>query len=203
MMPKRRNFRRSSGYLKYRKLFVLAVEGAKTEPQYFAIFNDLNLLIQVTCLKSGNESSPPQILKRMADHLKREALKVSDEAWLVVDKDQWTNEQLHKLYVWSQSRDNYGFALSNPRFEYWLLLHFEDGTGIGSSRECSERLKRYLPEYDKNVDLRKITRAMIDMAVSRARARDNPPCPDWPRTPGGTTVYRLIDRIIKAGTSSG
>ena len=122
---------------------------------------------------------------------------LSDEAWLVVGKDNWKDEQLERLHAWAQSHKNYGFALSNPKFEYWLLLHFEDGIGISSSIECSERLKRYLPGYDKGIDVRKISRSQIDMAVERARQRDNPPCCDWPRNPGVTTVYRLVESILR------
>ena len=89
--------------------------------------------------------------------------------------------------------------VSNPKFEYWLLLHFEDGTRITSSRNCSERLKGYMPGYDKGIDPQKITRDMIDNAVKRARQRDNPPCIDWPRSIGVTTVYKLIENILRTG----
>lgn len=118
MPPKRRRFQRPLGERRYRKLFVIAVEGVKTEPQYFAIFNDQQSVIRVNCLKGSHDSSPPQVLKRMEDHLRQEELRSSDEAWLVVDKDQWTDEQLDQLHAWAQARDNYGFALSNPKFEY-------------------------------------------------------------------------------------
>ena len=100
-----------------------------------------------------------------------------------------------QLHAWSQKKKNYGFALSNPKFEYWLLLHFERGTGIGSSRECSDRLKRHLPNYDKSIDTRKFTPDRIKKAIDRAKARDNPPCADWPRTFGNTTVYKLVEKI--------
>lgn len=91
-------------------------------------------------------------------------------------------------------------ALSNPKFEYWLLLHFEDGDGIASPRDCSERLKRRLPGYEKGIDARKITRDRIDVAIRRARQRDNPPCADWPHVLGGTTVYRLVENILQRGS---
>lgn len=196
-MAQRRKFQRPLGQRRYRKLFVIAVEGAKTEPQYFATLNNQQSVIRVNCLKGKHDSSPPQVLRRMQDHLKKEALKKSDEAWLVVDKDQWTNGQLAQLNGWSQVADNYGFALSNPKFEYWLLLHFEDGTGIASSQDCSDRLKRHLPDYDKRIDPRKFPRQTIDEAIRRAKQRDNPPCPDWPRSIGGTTVYRLVENILR------
>ncbi len=133
----------------------------------------------------------------MKEHLKKAALKKSDEAWLVVDKDRWTDEQLAQLNEWSQGEDNYGFALSNPKFEYWLLLHFEEGAGITSSQDCSDRLKRHLPDYDKGIDPRKFPQETIDEAIRRARQRDNPPCPDWPQAVGSTTVYRLVENILR------
>ena len=197
MPAKRRPFRRPLGERSYRKLFVIAVEGVKTEPQYFAIFNNQQSVIRVNCLKGKHDSSPPQVLNRMEDHLRLEKLRSSDEAWLVVDKDQWTDEQLIQLHAWSRRQDNYGFALSNPKFEYWLLLHFEDGANIASSRDCTDRLKRHLPDYDKGIDARKITRERIEDAIRRARQRDNPPCADWPRAPGGTTVYKLVENILR------
>ena len=196
MPPKRRKYRRLLGERRYRKFFLIATEGVKTEPQYFAILNNQNSVIHVDCLKSNYHSSPPQVLKRMKDRLKQETLKNSDEAWLVVDKDQWQDEQLAQLHTWSQDADNYGFALSNPKFEYWLLLHFEDGTNLGSASECSARLKKHLPGYDKGLDIRNITPDMIEDAIRRAKARDNPPCEDWPRTFGSTTVYKLVENIL-------
>ncbi len=197
MPPKRRKIQRILGERRYRKLFVIAVEGAKTEPQYFSIFNNSRAVL-VNCLKGNRGSSPLQILKRMKKHLRKEQLRPSDEAWLVVDKDQWTDEQLGQLHAWAQERKNYGFALSNPQFEYWLLLHFESGTGVTSSQNCSDRLKRYLPSYDKGINVREFTRERIEEAIRRARERDNPPCADWPRTLGGTTVYRLVENILQA-----
>lgn len=197
MSPKGRRFRRPLGERRYRKLFLIAVEGVKTEPQYFAIFNNRQSVIRVKCVTGNHRSSPPEVLKRLKDYLRKKELRSSDEAWLVVDKDNWTDEQLEQLQAWVQERNNYGFALSNPKFEYWLLLHFEDGNDISSSRDCSDRLKRHLPDYDKGIDTRKITRVRIDEAIRRARQRDNPPCADWPRNIGGTTVYKLVESIIR------
>ena len=197
MPSRRRRFRRPPGKRRYRKLFIIATEGVKTEPQYFAIFNDRDSVVHVKCLRSKHHS-PTQVLKRMEDHLRRENLLASDEAWLVVDKDHWQDQDLEQLHKWSQGTDNYGFALSNPRFEYWLLLHFEDGTQIGSSRECSTRLKKYLPCYDKNIDARKIKPYMIKEAIRRAKLRDNSPGAKWPRRLGNTTVYKLVENILNS-----
>ena len=195
MPSNRRKLNRQLGKRPYRKLFVIATEGTKTEPQYFALFNNRHSFVKVDCVKGKPHSAPHRVLGRMKDRLEQEDLLPSDEAWLVVDKDEWTDGQLAQLHAWSQEADNYGFALSNPKFEYWLLLHFEPGTGIRSSRECSDRLKRHLPNYDKSIDTRKFTPDRIKEAIDRAKARDNPPCEDWPRALGSTTVYKLVEKI--------
>ncbi|MXZ51436.1 MAG: RloB domain-containing protein [Rhodobacteraceae bacterium] len=198
MPRKRRNISRKLGKLRYRKRFILVVEGNKTEPKYFSVFNVRNSVIRVKCLKKGkHDSSPSKVLSRMEKHLNEEGLKNSDEAWLVVDKDQWTDEQLSQLHQWSLKKENYGFALSNPKFEFWLLLHFENGVGVSSSKKCSKKLERYLPNYDKGIDINKISGMMIIDAIRRAKQRDIPPCEDWPRNTG-STIYKLVERILKS-----
>ena len=179
------------------KLFVLAVEGQKTEHQYFNLFKIGKALVKVECIPSSSNSSPNQVLKRMEARLRKESLKSSDEAWLVVDRDEWDEQALNKLHAWAQEKDNYHMALSNPKFEYWLLLHFEDGTGVATAQECDRRLKEKLRNYDKSIPAAAFTRERINLAIQRAEALDNPRCTDWPRTPG-STVYRLVDNILNA-----
>ncbi len=197
---KRRRFVRPQGERRYRKMFVLATEGSKTESQYFEIFKDRNLVVHIEFLKKKGDSAPPQVLDRMRNYLKRKGLKDSDEAWLVVDKDQWTDYQLLQLYEWAQEADNYGFALSNPKFEFWLLLHFENGDGVSNSKTCSRKLERHMPGCEKGIDARKISNHRIEKAVERAKNRDKPACRDWPRNTG-RTVYRLVENILKSRSS--
>lgn len=195
-MSPRRPLSRPQSKRLYRKRFVLAVEGNKTEPQYFAIFNNQDSVIRVKCLKSKHDNDPLRVLARMKAYLKKEKLKKTDEAWLIVDKDQWTDAQLMPLYDWAQKTQNANFALSNPKFEFWLLLHFEDGNRVSNSKICSKRLEHYLPGYNKGINIRTISDTMIAEAVSRAKQRDNPPCARWPSIPG-TTVYKLVENILK------
>ena len=175
-------------------MFVIAAEGEKTEPEYFNMFNNDKTVIHIKCLKGKHNSSPTQVLARMEKYLREKDLRKGDEAWLVVDKDKWTTDQLHQLHDWSADGDNHVFSLSNPNFEYWLLLHFDDGHGISSTRECSERLRVYWPDYDKGVDGGRL-RDNAHKAVERARQKDNPPCDKWPERTG-TTVNKLVDKIL-------
>lgn len=196
---KRRSFIRPLGQLRYRKLIVIAFEGIKTEPQYFAILQRYqSTAVHLHPLKGGHDSSPDHVLKRIKVHLKSADLKSSDAAWIVIDKDHWTDDQLSEVHQWSIEADNYGLALSNPNFEYWLLLHFEDGAGLSSARDCSARLERYLPRYDKSLSSQKISKERVLDAIERAKRRDSPPCEGWPRSLGCTTVYRLTEVIFSS-----
>lgn len=189
-----RRFKRPIGTRRYKRLFVISTEGSVTEPQYFNMFNNDTTVLHVKVVHNG-ASDPGNVLKEMKKHLKKYDLEKNDQAWLVIDKDQWQETQISPLNTWSTTDEKYGFALSNPKFEYWLLLHFEEPSGISSPRNCSDKLKRHLPGYDKKIDDRKL-RPSILTAIDRAKRQDSPPCRDWPRRTG-TTVYRLVEELIK------
>lgn len=197
MPPRPRRFRRPLGERRYRKLFVLRTEGSNTEPQYFGVLNSLVSNSHVVCLPGGHASSPPQVLQHMEAYLAEETPKPPYEAWLVIDKDQWSNAQLALLNEWEQRESNHGLAISNPKYEYWLLLHFEDGNNVGSVQECSRRLRRYLPDYDKNIDSRIITPDRINDAIRRAKARHNSVPEEEPLPFGCTTVYELVEKVLR------
>ncbi|OQA45224.1 MAG: hypothetical protein BWY50_00160 [Spirochaetes bacterium ADurb.Bin315] len=193
----RRKFERPRGERRYKKMFVISFEGTVTEPSYFRMLVPPKSPIILHCLKGSKKSSPGQVLKRMKQYIRYQNLSSSDEAWLVVDKDDWSDDQLSELYAWKSSSSQRGLAVSNPKFELWLLLHFEDPRSIFSSRDCSDRLKRYIPHYEKEIQKNTFSVSQINDAIERAKNRDNPPCVDWPRTLGKTTVYRLVNRIFE------
>ena len=194
MSKGRRTFRRRPPFLPYRKLFLIATEGARTEPIYFGMFNSPRATIHVKLLPAKkHDSSPPQVLKRAEGFVKEKGLGKKDEVWLVMDRDQWTDEQLEGVFLGCRA-PAFNLAVSNPQFEYWLLLHFEDGTGVSGSRDCSQRLMRHLPNFKKdNLETQKVEPGIPD-AIQRAEAKDTPACKDWPRT-NGSTVYRLVKRL--------
>lgn len=200
MPKKRRSFIRPFGKLPYRKLFVIATEGAKTEPQYFNILRNLKSeQVTISMPEGKNKSDPENVLRRMKAYIKTERLKHSDEAWLVIDKDQWRDEQIDILHEWTKQQKNYGLALSNPKFEYWLLLHFAEGD-ISSTQNIEKLLDSHLPNYShtKAVDPQKFKLKNIEKAISRAKKRNTPPCEDWPHLPHRTTVYKLVSNILNS-----
>jgi hypothetical protein len=161
------------------------------------IFRSRERPVRVKVLGRRRSSSPQAVLGQMRRHLSSYQKKDGDEAWLVVDKDQWGVQDLKILHAWSQSAPYKNLVVSNPQFEYWLLLHFEDGNGINSKAECLSRLKKYIPNYSKsNIPISKFTVTRVQSAIERAKLQDSPPCVKWP-VKTGTTVYRIVEKILK------
>ncbi len=157
--------------------------------------------VRVKCLRVRGKSSPKDVLKRMKKELNRTSMRLGDEAWLVVDKDKWSDEQLQLLHEWvCEKRGSVvkrGLAVSNPKFELWLLLHFADAVSVNSSASCDNELNKYLPGYKKNIPKGVFDNEKMDKAVVRAEKLDTPPCLGWPHRTG-TTIYRLVKSMQKS-----
>ena len=196
----RRNFSRSSSRFSYRRRFVLSTEGRITEPEYFRHLLEFCPHVLVECLKTDGKSAPPYVLKRIKKSLKETPLERTDEAWLLVDKDNWTDDQLQPLLEWAQEEKRYNLAVSCPAFDFWLLLHFEEGSGAHSLQVCRARLRKLDSRYDKSIAGLKgrITPDAVRQAIERARTRDCPHSAPYSGEPGCTDVYRLVERILEA-----
>ena len=140
---------RPTGTRQTRKRFIIACEGAKTERSYLRqlcdkLFSDKIFLEFPPC-----KSSAGSVLQGMKKRLKSKDRDDGDQAWLVVDVDQNPESVLKELYQWPNQETGYGLALSNPCFEYWLLLHFDEGKSINTPSRCKEELQKHYSDYDK------------------------------------------------------
>lgn len=196
MARNKNRFTRQMGERRYKRLFLPATEGAVTEPEYFQMLRQWASDAQLQIIRGTTASAPQQILKRLQAEIKATSVRKGMEAWLVVDKDGWTDTQLQALHEWvGEDRKTRGLSVSNPNFEYWLLLHFEEGSGVNGSRECKERLLRHLPNYRKHIDSQAFTHDCITQAIQRATAKDRDPDAPWPQE-NGSRVYLLVERIL-------
>jgi hypothetical protein len=182
----------------YQRLFAIVTEGSRTEKDYFSLFrHDPSLSCKIVLVKKDkNKSDPKSALSAMEKYLQSTKLKSQDEAWIVVDKNSWSDEQLLLLDSWQSTQDNYRLAVSNPNFEYWLLLHFEDGNKITSNKDCLNRLKNFLPNYKKEIPRNKLLPQNVHDAIQRAKVHDKLSEKPWPQSLGVTTVYKLLENII-------
>lgn len=192
-------FKRKEGFRSYKRQFIICTEGARTEPDYFnkvikSIFDGVVIRVVTT---NKNDSSPNQVLQRMKRALRDGSLSQRDEAWIIIDRDEWSDEHLALLRDWEKKADNYNVGISNPSFEYWMLLHFEEGNKISKIDECLRRLGLYIPDYNKNLKGNEFKVEDVKVAIERARRKDRSKAGAWPSR-NSTTVYKLLERIEKA-----
>jgi len=136
---------------------LILCEGEKTEPTYFSHWK-ISLrsrLIHIEVDPTGavpktvvekaiarKEQSVADAVSRRDDNLKY------DEVWCVFDVDEHPNvpEALQ------QAQDNgIGVALSNPCFELWLLLHFENQYAHIERASARITCAKHLPGYNKAI----------------------------------------------------
>lgn len=183
---------RKTDYRPQLRHFVVSVEGGVTEREYFTRLRKLFWdRCNITILGKKTESSPSDVI--MHANAFRGHLVDGDEIWCVCDRDRWTEGQLRELSEWSESGDHKFVAISNPKFELWLVAHFRD-----LPREkfgCVEALKAYMPNYDKHIKdaLTAITGESVACAILRAKLIT--PSPQPPINEYGTNVWVLVEKM--------
>lgn len=172
------NFRhraRKSDVVPQRKRYFIAVEG-ETERAYFdcSVFRSESTLIQFVSSKGTDPDSLVSSMESHIEELKRKKeLRSGDPAWIVLDHDSRDAEQFSRLSDWSSDRSDRGFALSRPKFEYWVILHSDEGNGISTPKECDDRLKSINPNYQKGKDstFSNLKEGDVREAIRRAKVR--------------------------------
>jgi hypothetical protein len=124
----------------------------------------------------ADETGVPRTVVEIAIRLRKEAEHQAtrerdenlkwDEVWGVFDVDEHPKlDQARQL----ADANAIKLAVSNPCFELWALLHFQDQRAHIERHRARAALQRHLPGYDKALDFAKMYPGYAD-AVRRARA---------------------------------
>jgi len=197
------------------KLIIIASEGTNIEKIYFEDLASFYAVpnIHVEVLDRLDAGSDPQTVILALDKFCSQYRLRSgyDELWLVIDVDRWHQKHLSDVgSLCAQKR--YGYAVSTPCFEIWLLLHLKS-LGEYSEKDLQEfrenkrpnskhprtrlelELVNLLGSYNKgNLDTSKFLKR-VDAAIKRARALDTHPEHRWTNDLG-TRVYFIVEKII-------
>lgn len=175
-------------------------EGCVTEAEYLTILkNELDSKFscrnkfKIKIKPSKGKSSPKNIHNTIKRELKDFEETNSHEIWVLIDKDNWPQgdiDNLKKDSSISRKVSKFHVLVSDPKFELWLILHFENGNGIATATEIDQRLKGYMRDYDKhcNPDLFNLTKIQQASTNAKNLSKGN----------GNvcTDVYILIDHLL-------
>ena len=185
---------------------LILCEGAKTETGYFKALKTAERLTSVVVRPSRlGQAGPRGLWERARDELRDDP--GWDEIHCVLDhdgRDSAIDDLRQKLTALDRrSRlTRIAMTLSDPCFEYWLLLHFEftdrpftaTGQGRSACGEVIERLLRHLPDYRKNdPHVFAQCKGRMGDAIRNAARAESKALSGVPRTDIGKLVARLLE----------
>ncbi len=220
------------------KIIFLSLEGSVTEEEYFEriseIFSDVKSKIQFVSVAEDavhtahrcrtpdqnvtlSKVRPKQLVERI-DQFKMEKEDIyqfskfpDDEFWIVTDVDQnWGDlwiEEWNQAITMCQEK-HYGYAISNPFFEVWLLLHHDDiieadkafavtdSHPYEKTNHFKERLRSLgFPLSDKHINSLDYSEEKVKIAITRAETLHIDKTNLIPKYLS-STVYMLLNKII-------
>ena len=129
---------------------VVVMEGASTEPRYLKMFRRIHGHQSVTLAPIGGVGDPRAVVERAIEEsrkLKRDALADRDSVWAMFDRD------IHPRFKEAKDLANgngISLAISDPCFELWGILHYQDHDAPLDRHECQRLLGDLCPGYRKS-----------------------------------------------------
>lgn len=187
-----------------RKRVLLYCEGETTEPRYFRDFAHFLrsplIEVEIADIRRKDARKFVELAKDKRDSANREAERAHDdnlrydEVWCVFDRDDYAHfdEAIKRGLAYGLK-----LAVSNPCFELWLLLHFQDQYAFIDTRKAHRAVVGHVPGYVKHMDFAKL-QGKLNTATERAkkmesRAQANGNAFDNPTT----SVWRLTASLCE------
>jgi hypothetical protein len=207
-----RTLKRKVATRRPRKTLVVFCEGERTEPEYLDALKRQPSVRDVAAVdlrvETGQGGSVPRTLVALASQAARRAISEEaeiDEFWCVFDVE-WPRNHPGLTEAVQQARANrIQLAISNPCFELWLILHFQDHSAWLDNIEA-RRLRRQLDgSSDKGLDAAKYIPLTAD-AIGRAAELDNRHLHDgtvFPQDNPSSGMHRLLKAVEPPSTNGG
>ena len=204
------SLRRPGPFRNQRKSILIALEDERSARLYFESIKKLLRSERVIVIAEHAGSAPKSVVnaaKRANEKREKDAehgLEDSfDEVWVVFDTEgpQNRQRQLAARSAIDQAHQlKFKTAVSNPAFEFWLLLHFEWTVQMIKDDDAACRLLRlHIKGYRKNTNPFESTWEHVGTAIERAKRifkerfsnTSEHPCDCHPCT----EVYRLVEAL--------
>ena len=195
------NKRREAGRRPPKYHFLIVTNGEVTERKYFRDYgNDLSkkgavVWIEEPSFQNGN---PSAVVKKAKELSTSSRYCFCEEIWAVFDKDDFPD---FKDAVSSGQSGKIKIGYSNPCFELWLLLHFQDVSSDMTTKTVIDKVESHFKKsgskYEKNGKIFDFvtTKGSEKEACRRAENLEKTFEP-W-KNPPSTSIHKLIEQINK------
>ncbi len=213
MRPKLSLNRKTNTRKPIRKFFVFT-EGKNTEPEYLQALGRLYRDADVKIIDLGAAGVPFTLARKAIDFLNGTGLKKSkgrsldsfeknDQVWAMFDRD--THPKVPEA-IDACKRNGVHLAYSNPCFELWLILHFEDFNKSDGHTAVQKHFEKVCDAYStksgKTSDCESYigklseAEARAEKLVQKRREEDAEYNAPW------TSVHKLTEAVRIAATES-
>jgi hypothetical protein len=178
------------------RIVLIITNGEKTEPIYFKNFKKSDSSIKIEIRKESG-TDPITLIKfamRIRDNYD------ADRIYCVYDVDSSSDAQLTDAKNMA-TKNGMKTCISNPCFEIWYLLHFENCTSLFTSYEDLERkLLNYMPDYKKNTNIYDKLKPLQQAAIANAKRlieyHESEGNLSLKRCNPSTQVFELVEYLI-------
>lgn len=183
--------RRNINSRKSKKVILVAFEGKnKTENNYFSNYRlrDKDYIIK---LVPGNETDPINLVNKTIIKVKELGLNLDERKNMQIIKARKLAKKYHIIMI-----------TSNPCIELWFLLHFEYTTAWLSNNDVINKLKKYYPKYEKNINIFPEIKDKVSEAIKNAKKLesfqlDNNKIIGMVDANPSTEMYKIVEELIK------
>ena len=186
----------------YDKVLIVC-EGEKTEPHYLIALRDHLKLSQANIkIDPDSDSSPTSVVKYAKELIKQSEKDPYDHVFCVIDRDRHADfdTAIAQINGYKNKNTKLHAIVSNPCFEYWILLHFTYTTklfGTSGDSPCMELIKNdlqtYIPDYEKGDKsiMPPIIKSGLDTALAYAKKAN-----DTAKRNGTDTPTTQMDELV-------
>lgn len=197
--------RRNINSRKSKKVILVAFEGKnKTENNYFSNYRlrDKDYIIK---LVPGNETDPINLVNKTIVKVKELGLNLeeNDRAYCIFDTDLDERKNMQIIKARKLAKKYHIIMItSNPCIELWFLLHFEYTTAWLSNNDVINKLKKYYPKYEKNINIFPEIKDKVSEAIKNAKKLesfqlDNNKIIGMVDANPSTEMYKIVEELIK------
>lgn len=119
------------------RVIIISCEGSNTEPEYFETIKEklseyISVLLEIKIVpKEAGASEPKDVICNLDEYIieKYDYKSDYDEMWVIWDREKVEDRKKAIIEMLPVCKEkNYNIAMTNPLFEFWLLLHIVDIT---------------------------------------------------------------------------
>ena len=191
--------------------FLIFCEGEKTEPNYFEGFKTnieknpvYRKMVMVEILGLGKETL--RVVEEAKEFVQKNKIRNSD-IYCVFDKDSFPASDFNEaICCMNELNKNdkgvtYHAVWSNQCIELWFLLHFEYTTAWLSNNDVINKLKKYYPKYEKNINIFPEIKDKVSEAIKNAKKLesfqlDNDKIIGTVEANPSTEMYKIVEELI-------